>query len=110
MQVQTKACTVYEKQEGTAHIMPAQVIHLIFDLYIIGLCVYVILPHFPKWREQRRFLEILTPYYEPLLDPIRRHIKATKFGEMMIDWSPLVLFFSILCIRIIVVGLFSNPK
>lgn len=105
-----KSRTVFEKEERSTHIMLTQIIHLIFDLYSIGLCIYVILPHFPQWRKQRRFLEIMTPYYEPLLDPIRRHIKATKFGEMMIDWSPLVLFFSILGIRIIVVGLLNASQ
>jgi uncharacterized protein YggT (Ycf19 family) len=65
-----------------------------FQLYGIGLFAYVVLSWIdnPTARAWRAWLE---RFYSPFLTPLRRFIKPLPVGTMLLDVTPLILYFAV---------------
>ena len=87
--------------------MLGSIIYWLFNVYIIGLFVYVTLERFPDNKKLADVHTGMEPYYAPLLRPIQHHIKLTTWGNFRLDLAPIVLFLVLLCMRHIVVA-FAN--
>jgi YggT family protein len=88
--------------------MVARLIYFVFNLYELGLIVYIIctwIAHPGAANIRRR----LAGLYEPLLVPIRRVVPMIRLGYSMLDLSPIILFLAVAVLRSLLMGLFMPP-
>ena len=85
----------------------ARLIHFVFNLYALGLLIYVVLGWIqnPSTEGARRWLE---KFYLPFLTPLRQTIKPTNLGGNWVDLTPLVLLLLIWVARYILISLLTG--
>lgn len=86
----------------------AQIIHLAFNIYILGLFVYVVSTYI-QHAKSRKVETYLKPYYVPVLDLFRKWIKPIKIGRTNVDFTPVVLFFVVVVLRKLVIVILVTP-
>ena len=85
-----------------------RIIYLIFNVYALGLLVYIIsswIQH-PQVDTARKWLG---KWYLPFLIPLRNVIKPIKLGTSSLDITPMILLCAICLIRELVRSLFVVP-
>ena len=86
----------------------AQIVYLVFNIYLIGLFVYVVSTYFqhPKSRKVETYLK---PYYVPVLDILRKWIKPLKISNKNIDFTPMILCFVVVVLRKLIIAILVTP-
>lgn len=78
---------------------------LLLSIYVLVLLVRIVLGIIPSLPEPLRPVERgLGALTDPLLNPLRRVIPPVGAGGLGLDLSPLVLFFGIMVLQLILCG------
>jgi hypothetical protein len=85
----------------------ARVIALIFNLYALGLIVYVVLL-FAHWTQGKLYAAKMQKFYDPFLIPLRQLQKNTELKRFNVDLSPALLLLAIILVRILITMLLTS--
>ena len=88
--------------------MLVQLVALAFDIYGLGLFVYVLCSwvRHPKIRKIENWLK---PWYEPLFERVRRVIKPIPVGKTKVDLTPMIILIGIVIVRKVILALLLIP-
>ena len=88
--------------------MLAQLVALAFNVYGLGLFVYVLCSwvRHPKIKMIENWLK---PWYEPLFERVRRVIKPIPVGKIKVDITPMIILIGIVILRKVSLALLLIP-
>lgn len=88
--------------------MLAQLVAFVFNVYLLGLAVFTICS-WVNYPQIKKFYNWLRPWYEPLLQRLRRVIKPLRVGTTYFDFTPLVAMIGIVIARKVLMALLLMP-
>jgi len=88
--------------------MIAQLVALAFSIYGLGLVGYT-LCSWVRHPQIRKVENWLRPWYEPLLQRVRRVIKPVPMGSMNVDLTPVAVLIGIVIVRKVILALLLIP-
>ncbi|OHB67576.1 MAG: hypothetical protein A2Y77_09990 [Planctomycetes bacterium RBG_13_62_9] len=88
--------------------MLVQLVTFAFNVYAMGLIIYGLCSWLPQ-PGGKRVRDWLRPWYEPVLERVRRVVKPVRIGSTNVDFSALVVLIGIVIVRKITLALLLMP-